>query len=62
MFSPRLSSSGERICYLKFEEIVIPGPIVQGFPTRYTTRVVRGDAYANEMEMLRACPKQLCFL
>jgi len=33
IFSPLLSSSGERICSLKFEEMVNPGPLVQGLPT-----------------------------
>lgn len=44
MFSPLLSSSGERICSLKLEEIVNPGPLVQGLPTIDTILVEMVDA------------------
>lgn len=62
MFYPLLSSWGDLICDLKLVLIVMPGPIVHGFPTRYTILVYIVDTYAMEIAMFNACPKQLCFL
>jgi hypothetical protein len=42
--------------------MVIPGPTVQGLPTKLTILVIIVDTYAIAIAMLRACPKQLCFL